>query len=240
MGNPIYLPSQDPEDWRRFLADPGQWRAGYSAKELAYAWTTGGWPPSVEATLAGGGESLSRLEMLVGLPEHKVPLPGGARASQTDLLVIARNGQGELVVIAVEGKVRESFGDAIVGDWRRQRPSDGREERLRFLCQQLGLAEPRDRDLEPDTEFESLWYQLLHRTASAVIEATRFNAPHAVMLVHSFCDDDAADGHEAFSGFARHLSAGRAPGRGEIMEVPGRRPRLWLGWARSSTGAPLP
>ena len=29
-------------------------------------------------------------------------------------------------------------------------------------------------------------YQLLHRTASAIIEAERFNANHALMLVHSF------------------------------------------------------
>ena len=29
-------------------------------------------------------------------------------------------------------------------------------------------------------------YQLLHRAASALIEAKRFGAPHAVMLVHSF------------------------------------------------------
>lgn len=29
-------------------------------------------------------------------------------------------------------------------------------------------------------------YQLLHRTASAIIEALRFNAKSALMLVHSF------------------------------------------------------
>jgi len=29
-------------------------------------------------------------------------------------------------------------------------------------------------------------YQLLHRTASALIEAQRFNAPNALMLVYSF------------------------------------------------------
>src|SRR5256885_2125558 len=34
-------------------------------------------------------------------------------------------------------------------------------------------------------------YQLLHRTASAVIEARRFGATHAVMLVHSFSPNDA-------------------------------------------------
>ncbi len=30
-------------------------------------------------------------------------------------------------------------------------------------------------------------YQLLHRSAAAILEAKRFNARTAVMLVHSFC-----------------------------------------------------
>ena len=33
---------------------------------------------------------------------------------------------------------------------------------------------------------DNIFYQLLHRTASAVIEAERFGAVQAVMLVHSF------------------------------------------------------
>jgi hypothetical protein len=44
------------------------------------------------------------------------------------------------------------------------------------LQQHLGLASIPD----------DIYYQLLHRTASAVIEARRFNARYAVMLVHSF------------------------------------------------------
>jgi Domain of unknown function (DUF6946) len=239
MSNPIYIPADSPEDWRRFLADPGQWRSGFSAKELAYAWSRVGWPPEVATALASAGEALSPLFMLAGLPEHQVPLPGGSRPSPTDLLVIARNEQQELVVTAVEGKVRETFGDSVVRDWRRAKPSGGRERRLRFLGEQLGLPEPRPIDAPPDEAFESLWYQLLHRTASAVIEARRFNAQHAVMLVHSFCDQDEADGYQAFAAFARHMEIGEVPARGEVRDVPGRDPRLWLGWARSPTGAPI-
>jgi len=48
---------------------------------------------------------------------------------------------------------------------------------LSFLLQQLGLR---------DRYVDNIRYQLLHRTVSAVIEAKRFNAKHALMLVHSF------------------------------------------------------
>lgn len=238
MANPIYVPSSGPEQWRSFLADPGAWRPGYSAMELAYAWAGDGWPADVRRTLEGAGGPLAGLEMLLGLPEHRVPLQGGSRASQTDLMVIARNPAREIVVIAVEGKARETFGDKVVGVWRRDAPTDGRETRLRQLCAELGLPAPRPREAEPDDEFEGLWYQLLHRTASAVIEVKRFNAAHAVMLVHSFCGGDAADGHAAFATFARHLGMAEAPARGEVRQVPGRRPVLWLGWARSAPSAP--
>ena len=47
---------------------------------------------------------------------------------------------------------------------------------LHDMQQQLGL------DAVPD----DIYYQLLHRTASAMIGARRFNARYAVMLVHSF------------------------------------------------------
>ena len=37
---------------------------------------------------------------------------------------------------------------------------------------------------------DSIRYQLLHRAASAMVEARRFNAAHAMMLVHSFSPSD--------------------------------------------------
>ena len=44
-------------------------------------------------------------------------------------------------------------------------------------------------------------YQLLHRTASAVIEAERFGSSTAVMLVHSFSQED--EHLEDYQAFAR-------------------------------------
>ena len=52
---------------------------------------------------------------------------------------------------------------------------------MSFICKALGLNH---------SPVDSIRYQLLHRTASAVVEARRFNAAHAMMLVHSFSPSD--------------------------------------------------
>lgn len=161
---------------------------------LATSWHgAGGFPSAVRKVFSDcNPDEFGGIDFLVGLPEHQVPLPGGRRPSQTDLLVFARTATGRLAVIAVEGKTTEPFGP-LVSEWLAD-ASDGKLERLDYLCNLLGLA--RD-DAEP------LRYQLLHRTASAVIEANRFTAPVAMMLVHSFGDPGESRGD--FDRFARAL-----------------------------------
>ena len=107
----IYIPTSSAEQWAQFLAEPArQWRKGYSARTLAYSWQdAGGFPGEVGTVL---GLKFPAAEMLLAFPEHQVPLPGGARPSQNDIWVLARS-QGELISIAVEGKVSESFGPTI-------------------------------------------------------------------------------------------------------------------------------
>ena len=80
----ILIPTQGPEDWKRFLAEPGkQWKTGYSARALAYCWQEAdGFPKWVLRAFAeSGSEAFEDLEMLLGIPEHQVPLPGGSRSS---------------------------------------------------------------------------------------------------------------------------------------------------------------
>lgn len=195
--NAIYLPSQGPESWRWLLAAPGKhWREGYSAMALAYAWEQAdGWPSEVAAGLATT-DALAGTELLLALPEHETPLEGGRRASQSDVLALGRTRTGEQLVIAVEGKVGEPFGTQTVSEWR-VGASPGKAERLAELRDVL--------DLEDDVTLGGLRYQLLHRTAAAVIEARRFGARHALMLVHSF----SASGtwFEDYAAFARALGA---------------------------------
>ena len=84
----------------------------------------------------------------------------------------------------VEGKVSEPF-DLPVADWLKVVTSpSGRSDkprRLKYLSSRLDIQ---------DDDVSHIRYQLLHRTASASIEAERFGASTAVMLVHSFSQED--------------------------------------------------
>ncbi|MBE0568394.1 MAG: hypothetical protein IH577_01800 [Deltaproteobacteria bacterium] len=176
----ILIPARGPEDWQQFLAEPDkQWKRGYSARTLAYCWhDCDGFPAHVKKAFLSS-EHFCDLNLLVAIPEHQVPLPPyNAPASQNDIWILARCATG-LVSVAVEGKVSESF-DKTLSEWN-VKPSNGKTRRLDYLTSILGL----EREL-PGT----IRYQLLHRTASAVIEAKRFSARHAVMLVHSFSQED--------------------------------------------------
>src|SRR3546814_407772 len=104
----IYIPTSSAEHWAQFLAEPVKhWRQGFSARTLAYSWQeANGFPAEVAAVLA---DQFPSLELLLALPEHQVPLPGGSRPSQNDVWALARS-QDQLISIAVEGKVSESFG----------------------------------------------------------------------------------------------------------------------------------
>lgn len=177
----IYVPTKSPEDWKRLLPEPEkQWVRGRSARTLAHCWEEAdGFPQSVkEAFICSEIPIFSDIKPILGIPEHQVPLPGGVRPSQSDLWVLARTGK-DLVSIAVEGKVSETFGPTV-NEWF-QGASMGKKERLEFLCGKLGI----DWKLPG-----SVRYQLLHRTVSSILEAERFNAVHALMLVHSFSPEN--------------------------------------------------
>ncbi len=188
----FYLPAESAEDWRRLLADPEKhWRDGYSAKALATTWQAAhGFPTEVAAAFrASGIPTFQSLSFVAGFPEYQVELPGGRRPSQTDIMVLGRSDR-ELVVVAVEGKVEESFGE-LVTDWK-QHETNGKVERLQFLTDYLGLR---------DEQLNSLRYQLLHRTASALLTAEQFASNHAVMMVHSFSQQQT--GFADYSAFLR-------------------------------------
>ena len=185
----FYVPTDGVESWRRRLAHPElHWERGRSARTLATCWEQSeGFPGEVTRAV----ESYARwqeqgLEPLVGFPEHKTPLPGGERPSQSDIPIVARSGSG-LVVMTVEGKVDEGF-DRPLHEWLGSSPSAGKRQRLAYLWDQLGF----------DTEMvQGIPYQLLHRAVSAVVEADRFTAEPA-MLVHSWGSLDGFDNYASF------------------------------------------
>ena len=212
----IFLPAASADDWKRGLADPErQWVPGYSAHAIANCWhQAAGFPTEVRLMLETAPE-LRGLEPLLILPEHRVALPGGARSSQTDVWVLARTSD-DLVSIAVEGKVAEPFGP-IVSDWLKE-ASDGKLARLAYLRQLLGLSEESALPLR---------YQLLHRAASAIIEAERFHARYAVLLVHSFSQGGLW--YEDFAVFASAVGASAERNRLASARIPGEI-RFFLGW----------
>jgi hypothetical protein len=177
------VPLRRPEDARPFLRDPERhWRDGYSAAELAKSWIAANDIPAPVRAVLDSCDGYRGASLVAAFFEKQVDLgtPGGA--SQTDIMAIVAGDAG-LAMIAVEGKVEESF-DRVVSDWLKQsRRDDGRNRQARLgrLCELLGLAVDRAMPLR---------YQLLHRAAAAVLEASRYRAVSAMMLVHSFSSSD--------------------------------------------------
>jgi hypothetical protein len=169
-----------PKDWQALLADPVKhWKTGYSARTLSHSWEAAdGFPSEIAEPFAQCDELLLKnTTPVLAVPEFKVPLPGGVRASQNDIFVLARSSSGP-VSIMVEGKVNESFGPTL-DEWRNE-ASPGKEERLSFLLRTLGLAMPQS---------GSVRYQLFHRAASAIITGEQYRAAAGVLLIHSFSQE---------------------------------------------------
>lgn len=185
----FYVQTKGVGSWRELLAEPEkQWKPEYSAYELAVCWEEAqGFPKKVNKVLKTSA-TFNDIKFIIGLPEHQVPLKGGSRPSQNDILVLANCLSG-LVSIAVEGKVHETFGE-LLSDW--DKGTSGRNIRLQYLTDTLGLSSKPSNDLR---------YQLFHRTASAIIEAQRFNAKHAIMLVHTFFKDKNKDSFQDYCNF---------------------------------------
>jgi hypothetical protein len=99
--------------------------------------------------------------------------------------------------------------------------SSGKQTRWSALCDVLGLDRNCDRGLR---------YQLVHRTASAVIEATRFHARKAALVVHSFSPQQ--DGFGDFQAFVRQLG-GEVAAPGQLVQLQaGPGVHLFAGWAQ--------
>jgi len=129
-----------------------------------------------------------------------------------------------LISITVEGKVDEPFGE-VVSEWR-LKDKGGKENRLKFLCEQLMLSI----DLVGD-----IHYQLLHRTASAIIEAKKFNAPIALMLVHAF-EKNKGRYDESFQAYCRFLNLfGKQGKENTIISLKSLGPvYLYAGWIKGN------
>lgn len=217
-------------DWQSRLGDPElHWKRGASAMELAVSWTLArrfprGMPSHI-ASLLDSSEHLAGASVEFAIPELRTKLPGGSTASQTDLWALLRNHHGT-IALSVEGKALEPFGETVdrwLGRSRPDRPSSrGQLERIKFICQRLGLDE---------STIGGLRYQLLHRTAAALREAESWRASCAVVLVQRFArvPGEQAASWPDFLEFAHRLQAQVVPGSMVRAVVPGAVP-LYLAW----------
>jgi hypothetical protein len=217
----IFIPAMRPEDWKQFLAKEKHWKPGYSAWAIAHCWQEhpDDFPQDVRRVFSASGLPMfQNILLLFAFPELKVSLPpAGRRPSQCDVFAVGK-AHDEVVSIAVEGKVSERFQEPVC-EWIKK-DSQGKEERLDFLCEQLGLRAD---------QVQKRGYQLLHRTVSAILMAKELGARNALMLVHSFSDKD--EHFEDYGAFAALYGTEAHPGALHFAkELNGV--NLYLGWVR--------
>lgn len=179
----IFVKTKGVDSWREFLVDKEkQWQIGYSAKSLANAWESNeGFPREIQDVFdASSDEFIRKIKFLYGFPEYKVKIPGGGKASQNDLYVLATS-QNKPLCIMVEGKVNEDFGP-LVSKWVETANCGWENQRLLYLIELLKLQ---------GKEIGDVRYQLLHRTASALIEADRVGTDECMVIIHSFSQERA-------------------------------------------------
>ena len=217
----IFVPTASGADWQRLLGKPKlHWKSGHSAMSAAACWEANQpkLPPEVVTVLEASGEqSLANLEMLLAIPEWEVELPGGNTSSQTDVLAITRN-KFDLVILAVEAKVDETFGPTL--GKKKQDATPSQLKRIAYLEGELDCCAPLADEIR---------YQLLHRTVSAILTARAFHSSVAVMVVHSFSPESLW--RQDFDAFA--VAIGGKHHTDDLYEIPRETgPRLMLGWCK--------
>lgn len=220
----LAVPLRRPEDVIPHLGARHHWKQGHSAKALADFWWGATALPAPIRALLDQAPPVAGAELIDGWLERETDLlDSEARASQTDLLALLGVGDA-LAVLGVEAKAGETFGPTVFA--KLSDCSTGVQNRVEQLCQHLGL------------EYEaaqSLRYQLLHRTVATLLEAKRFRASKAVLLVQSFRDDPA--GLEDYQRFVQSIGFPET-GTG-TLEGPRRfgAVDLWTGWVDSDVPA---
>lgn len=169
-----------------------QWQPGSSAMELARAWC--------QPTPAPPQEMLDALDhhpdttgfcVTDAIAEQITPLDlERGEQRNHDLIAVGLSAAGPLLV-AVEGKAGEPFGDVTAGEYYARRfPTASRvPHRIANLVAALtGEHVDPDMDAELDSVLAGRGYQLLTAAVGAILEAARWHCPRAVLLVHEFAN----------------------------------------------------
>lgn len=206
------------DDWFRF-APPKQgskhWVDGRSAKELAKAWFRTGVakiPNELQALLDSRAVTQGFVPDLA-VAELVTSLDGFGEGRNHDLVIVGHVESGKLLV-AVEAKADESFGNLIDDCLAHAKPPSRVPDRIDHLSRSV-FGRPVDRQLG------KLRYQLLHGLAGTLIEASNRHAKQAVFVVHEFITDkvtadkvaqNAADLQNFIQAFPGHENVAISPG----------------------------
>jgi hypothetical protein len=219
------------DEWFRY-APPKMgskhWKDGRSAKELAKAWLKTGVPrmPDEFAALLRSQASTMDFVVETAFPERITGLHAfGGGPRNHDLILLGRAGERR-VLVSVEAKADESFGELIREELRTAKPSSKVPDRIDLLSQSI-FGRPIDPALG------NLRYQLVHGLAGTLIEARNQKASLAVFVVHEFISsqtrsDEVDRNHADFAAFVRAFPemGGVAVRSGKLIEgitVPGGR-----------------
>src|SRR6185295_14046372 len=147
------------------------WSTSDEADRLAARWESKtAFPPEVGALLDSNPKTAGAT-LLLGIPGHRVPLTGGERASDTDLWVLGRTPRG-LVSMTIERDARPVERAPAM-----EPPLRDRDARWAAVSALLEIERPCDSPLPA---------RFFHRTAAALLEARRFFAVGAAVIVHAF------------------------------------------------------
>jgi len=196
------------DEWSKLT--PNHINQKRSSYLMGKSWLEAGeaFPTSVAAALQKSTIDSTELLLRFAVAERLTVLDTLRAPSRTDMMVYCCLRKTEKAVFAVEGKATEPFDDEILR-WIRDAPRTcrdplslpikrGRKARLDFLNRLLGLNVGTD---------SALHYQLLHRTACALLEAKSICASTAFMLVQSFCK--CPENWDAYVAFAKEMGFGQ-------------------------------
>lgn len=169
------------EDWFKYAPPArgtGQWKDYRSAKELAKSWFRHGGAqiPEELSELLNNNTATKKLKIKYVLPEKETRLDNYGKGRTHDLILIGEN-ENENILIAIEAKVDEPFGELISKYLKKTNSKSNIPLRIEQLNKSLFRVKPSS----------DLRYQLLHSIAGTLIEAKAHNASMAIFVVHEFC-----------------------------------------------------
>jgi hypothetical protein len=162
------------------------WKDGRSAKETAKHWAHT-IPQSFKDLLVS-----KQLKYILCSPEYVSTFDtNGGNGRNHDLLILAKDKGSNKVIVSIESKVDESFGDTVaktIASAKKAKDKNNKSkasERVNEL-REVFFGERNDNQLE-------LRYQLLTAVAGTIAEAKKQGANSAYFLVQTFVSDEIND-----------------------------------------------